>query len=113
MCYDHLQYMCIICTVHVTTVCPEMKQLQDVMRIGSIDITTRWHELGLVLSVGYNALKVIKADYPTVTARCCEMFNIWLERTPDASWNQLVAALHAIDLHHAANVVSQYCKSGN
>ena len=84
------------------------------MRIENIEITTSWRELGLKLLVSNNVLKAIKANNSTdVTACCHEMFNKWLERTPDASWEQLVTALGDIQLYTTADAVSQYCKTGN
>ena len=93
---------------------PNMKQLQEVMRIENIEVTTSWCELGRELLISNNVLEVIKTDNATnVTACCYKMFNKWLKRTPDASWSQLVTALREIKLYTAADVVSEHCKSGN
>ena len=106
-----------IYTIHVHNMYtgrPEMRQLQEVMRIDNIDIKTKWCELGQVLLGSDNILAVIKANHSTdVTACCSEMFKIWLERTPDANWNQLVTALRNIKLYTAADAVIKYCKSGS
>ena len=110
----HNNFIHMHCMYMQCTDCPEMKQLQEVMRIENIKIITSWRELGLELLVSDNDLEVIKADNPTnVTACCSEMFDKWLKRTPDASWSQLVTALREIKLYTAADVVSEHCKSGN
>ena len=93
---------------------PNMKQLREVMRIENIKIITSWRELGLELLVSNNALAVIKANNPNnVTACCSEMFDKWLNRTPDASWSQLVTALRNIKLYTAADVIIKHLKSGS
>ena len=91
-----------------------MKQLLEVMRIKDIDITTRWHDLGLELVNSNNILKVIEVNYPSDVNTCCLlMFQRWLERTPDASWSQLVTALNNIEMNTAADAVNKLFKSGN
>ena len=91
---------------------PTMEQLTEVMRIGHIDIATKWHELGPVLIDSYSIIRQIEADYSDVSTRCRKMFEKWLERTPDADWDQLVAALNKIDMKTAADVISRKLKSG-
>ena len=96
------------------TDCPEMKQLREVMRIKNIKITTSWHDLGVELLGSDDDLAVIEADHSSDVDTCCRlMFKKWLDRTPDASWSQLVTALREIKLYTAADVVSEHCKSGN
>lgn len=111
---NYIHMHCLYTYVIYYTDCPEMKQLQHVMRIENIKITASWYELGLELLVSDNDLEVINVNNPlNVTACCCKMFDKWLKRTPDASWKQLVTALRNIKLYAAANAVSEYCKSGN
>ena len=84
------------------------------MRIKNIDITTRWRDLGLELVDSNKILKVIEADHPSDVNTCCRlMFEKWLERTPDASWSQLVTALNNIEMNTAADAVNKLFKSGN
>ena len=90
---------------------PTMKLLLEVMRIKDID-TTRWRDLGLELVDSNKALKVIEANHPSDVDSCCRvMFEKWLEMMPDASWNQLVAALNNIGMKTAADAVSKLLKS--
>ena len=91
---------------------PTIQQLQEVMRIEHIEIATKWYELGLELVDSNKALKVIEADYRNVNTCCRTMFEKWLEKTPNASWNQLVTALDNIEMNTAADAVRKLFKSG-
>ena len=91
---------------------PTMEQLSKVMRIEHIDIVTKWHELGLELVDSHSALKQIEANHRNDVNTCCRMmFDKWLERTPDASWSQLVTALCEIEMKSAADVISKQLNS--
>ena len=90
-----------------------MQQLSEVMRIEHIEITTKWFELGLELVDDHKVLRVIETDHRNDSNTCCRvMFEKWLEKTPDASWEQLVTALNTIGMNTAAVVVSKVFKSG-
>ena len=83
------------------------------MRIENIEITTKWYELGLKLMISNEVLKVIETDHPCNTNTCCRvMFEKWLEKTPNASWNQLVTVLDSIKMNTAADAVRKLFKSG-
>ena len=78
------------------------------MRTEHIEIATKWFDLGLELVDSHKVLKVIQADHRNDVETCCRlMFEKWLERTPDASWEQLVTALNNIGMKTAADVVSK------
>ena len=78
------------------------------MRTEHIEIATEWFKLGLELVDSHKVLKVIEADNRSDVETCCRiMFEKWLERTPDASWKQLVTALNNIGMKTAADVVSK------
>ena len=92
---------------------PSIKQLQEVIRIKDIDITTRWRDLGLELVDSNKMLKVIEADHPNDISTCCRvMFENWLDKSPNASWNQLVTALNNIEMNTAADTISKQFKPG-
>ena len=92
---------------------PTIQQLAEVMRIEHIEIATKWYELGLELVDSFKILKEIEADNPHNTNTCCRvMFEKWLEKTPNASWSQLVTALDNIKMKTAADVVRKLFKSG-
>ena len=89
-----------------------MRQLQEVMRIKDVDITTRWRDLGLELVDSNKTLRVIEANHPNDVDTCCRvMFEKWLDMTPDASWSQLVTALNNIKMNAAADAISKLLKS--
>ena len=70
---------------------PDIRQLSDVMRIKNIGITVRWYDLGLELVDDDNILQLIKADHGNDNNTCCRaMFQKWLEKITDPSWNHLV-----------------------
>ena len=87
---------------------PTMKQLQEVMRIKSDDITTQWRDIGLEL---VNSNNILKADHPSDVNTL--IFKKWLERTPDASWSQLVTALNNIGMNTSADAISKLLKLDN
>ena len=92
---------------------PTMQQLSEVMRIEHIEVATKWYELGLELVDSNKILKVIKADHRSDVNTCCHvMFEKWLEKTPDASWSQLITALNNIEMKTAADVVCKQFNSG-
>ena len=83
------------------------------MRIEDIGLITQWRDLGLELVDSNNVLKVIETDHPNDVNTCCRMmFEKWLEKTPDASWSQLITALNNIKMNTAADAVSKLFKSG-
>ena len=86
---------------------PTIEQLQGVMRIKLIGITTRWRELGQELLDSNDTLQDIVANHPDNDYSCCHlMFQKWLI-TPNASRSQLVTALNNIGLNTTANAVSK------
>ena len=62
---------------------------------------TKWRNIGLELSIASEALDIIKVDYPTdVQARCRATLKAWLQKDPEASWEQLLHAVEATDKDH-------------
>ena len=57
-----------------------------------------WLDLGIELlqEEDIAALKTIKSNTSDCTVRCSEMFALWLERQPKASWRNLIDALKQI-----------------
>ena len=57
-----------------------------------------WLDLGVELlqEEDIAALKTIKSNVSDCTVRCSEMFQLWLERQPKASWRNLIDALKQI-----------------
>ena len=51
-------------------------------------------------------LNEIKANHPQDNGECCkQMFQLWLEKYPHATWNQLVQALKEIKLYQLASKI--------
>ena len=56
------------------------------------------------------ALDEIQSNYPSNASTCCtKMFQLWLDRQPEASWRQLIQALREpnIKLEELANTIEQ------
>lgn len=61
-------------------------------------VCRKWHDLGLEqLDPEHEAeLHAIKINNPADVQKCCgEMMQLWLEKCPTATWNQLLEALRA------------------
>ena len=57
------------------------------------------------------ALNTISANSHGNVIQCCsDMFSLWLERQPEASWGQLINALIRINLGSLANEVEALLK---
>ena len=72
--------------------------------------TDKWRELGIVL-MGQDAvtdLDTIRVDYPNNVKECCSrMFTTWHQRTPKASWKQLIEALKEVNLTQLASELEE------
>ena len=68
-------------------------ELKDLMHLQVSD----WNRLGLALKLDSYDLDIIKKDHPNNTkSQTYEMFDHWLKIQPDASYEQLIKALHEI-----------------
>ena len=81
-------------------------------------VSTKWHDLGIELLGDENlqALDEIEKNYPRDASTCCtKMFQLWLERQPEASWRQLIQALREpnIEMNELANTIEQKLMSIN
>ena len=86
---------------------PQLKQLINVLQPVTSGVATRWYDIGVqLLDTDSGVLDVIRGNYPKDISTCCrEMFKEWLERQPDASWNQLIQVLIDIDMKTMADKV--------
>ena len=74
---------------------PSLKYLN---RYVKHDIVTKWYGVGVeLLDVeDVRALNVIESNSDRLDDNCAiAMLQLWLQRTPDASWNQLIEVLRA------------------
>ena len=58
-------------------------------------VGNKWYDLGIELlkSSDVNKLNKIRDEQSDLNRCCTAMFQLWLERQPTASWNQLLEAL--------------------
>ena len=86
--------------------CPDDEYLNKFVR-GKVCAagTDKWQDLGIVL-MGQDAvtdLATIKASSYDNVACCTRMFTEWRQRTPKASWKQLIEALKEVNLTQLAS----------
>ena len=95
--------------ITVVTARPEVKYLnryvRDQLAAASASGPKKWYDVGLTLmgENSRNQLDVMKVDKHNTYERCEGMFNLWLERDPEASWNKLIAALKRNNLNTIAD----------
>ena len=69
------------------------------------DVSSKWHDLGLELleQEDEERLNEIKNNNPSDISECCkEMFQLWLRKCTNATWNQLIQALKEVELNNLA-----------
>ena len=91
--------------------CPDDKYLNKFVR-GKVCAagTDKWQDLGIVL-MGQDAvyvLDIIKANSNDNVACCTKMFTEWRQRTPKASWKQLIEALKEVKLTQLASELEYF-----
>jgi len=102
-----------ICT-HIGTDHPALKHLN----IHVIpDIADKWYDIGVELLDAKDeiVLNNIKADFVENHDKCAsEMFQLWLARKSDASWNQLIKAFRqpSIGLNALASNIEAMLSKG-
>lgn len=65
------------------------------------DVSSKWHDLGLELlePEDEERLNEIEANSPKDASNCCkEMFQLWLRKCSDATWDRLIQALEEVEL---------------
>ena len=78
-----------------------------------------WYDLGLQLldPEDKSRLDTIKANKPgDADGACTEMFSLWLQKNPSASWNSLISTIRGpgIRKHDVAHNIEQHMfQSGN
>ena len=83
-------------------VCPTLKQLNKLKQ----SFTFKWYDLGIELldTKDLPKLDEIQKDCPGDVSTCCtKLFKLWLDKQPEASWEQLIEGLRGIDLNEVAN----------
>jgi len=75
-----------------------------------LQAAVKWRDLGVQLldPPSESELDIIKEDHPQNVRECCKcVLRKWLEKTPDASWKQLLEALRSpcVELNHLADQI--------
>ena len=71
-------------------------------------IAMQWSKLGIDLLGENEEFKIIMEKYSNDDEKCCsEMFRLWLDRDPKASWNQLIKSLSKINLETLVKQIKQ------
>ena len=84
---------------------PELRYLN---RYVKDEASSKWHDLGLELlnQEDLGKLNQIQSSSHTdISERCKEMFQLWLERYPDATWEHLIQALRVVKLYQLASKI--------
>ena len=84
--------MCFHCFVITGTDRPILKYLYKYVKV---NIATKWFEIGVELldEEDEPRLNTIKVNHPVDAEKCAaEMLQLWREKKPDGSWNQLIEA---------------------
>ena len=55
----------------------------------------------------FNFIRTKRTDYHHLFLYCERMFDMWLERTPQASWKQLIEALKEVQLNQLASELEE------
>jgi len=73
---------------------------------------SRWYQLGIKLGLQPSQLRQIEQEVPTdIDRRKVEVFDVWLQCTPGASWRHIVTALREMgDLTTAERIELKYVK---
>jgi len=66
-----------------------------------------WHQLGIQLGIPTSELRKIEEDYAKSDRRMTETLDTWLQRTPSASWNDVLSALQQMGENTVAESVRQ------
>ena len=72
------------------------------------EVSSKWHDLGLELleQEDEEKLNEIKTNNPSDVSECCkEMFQLWLRKCTNATWNQLIQALKEVELNNLATAI--------
>ena len=91
--------------IHTGNDQPALKLLNKHVRKGA---SSKWHDLGLELleQEDEEILHKFKCNNPNNMDECCkEMFQLWLRKSPDATWNQLIQALKEVELNNLAATI--------
>ena len=96
-----------IIRVHTGHDRPALKLLNKHVRKG---VSSKWHDLGLELleQEDEEMLNQIESNNPNDVSKCCkEMFQLWLRKYTNATWNKLIEALVQVELNNLATTIEE------
>ena len=100
-------YIYVVYLLLLVNDCPDDKSLNKYVREKVCAAgTNKWRDLGIELigEDAVSALDVIRTNHCNNVEECCSrMFAVWRQRTPKASWKQLIKALKEINLIQLAS----------
>ena len=73
----------------------------------SDSVSPYWKKLALELDFPYEVVDRIDNDHNRLTDKCYDMFNTWLQRSPDACWCHIVNALKMCNMLQMARNVEE------
>lgn len=73
--------------ITIKTLCDGLKTINDWDKIV---------EMMMKLDIQHHRLKAIKANNDTIEERRREAFVLWLQQTPNASWDSIIVALRTV-----------------
>ena len=84
----YLLYFC-------TYLCIEYKrpELRDVYKYVIPEYAHRWGDLGVLLYFKQAELEIIFRDFHNSKECCKRLLSAWLEKSPNATWDQLFSAI--------------------
>ena len=71
-----------------------------------------WYILGLKLGLPKHELDKIDCDYQKNDRRKAEMLDLWLRRTPNATWDDVIRALEQMGENRVAENILQIHAEG-
>ena len=77
-----------------------------------LTLVADWHQLGIKLGLPPAQLRKIEREHPSdIERRKVEVFDLWLQSTPGASWRHIVTALREMgDVTIAERIELKYVK---
>ena len=94
---------------------PTLRHLNAHVRPLVVDV---WYDLGLQLldPEDKSKLDAIRDNNLNAPGRACtDMFSLWLEKYPSASWNSLISTIKGpgVEKYHVACKIEQMLQPGN
>lgn len=81
--------------------------------LSELEPVTKWFQLGINLGLQTYELNKVQQDYHGSDQQMLQTLDLWLRRTPDASWLNVVSALEKMGENRVAtNIRRKYIRGG-